>query len=252
MYLYVYDVFLKRRQFERPIAAVETRLTDFGLSGKVARLAAFANPRRLVQEEMRNGIKTVVIVGDDTTFAKVVGRIADLGLVIGWIPVGTSVRFAELMGIPYGDTACEILARRRIAEIDVGVVNGRLFVGSVHIPPAAFSFRLDGMFAVKSVDQKMELWVPNLDRTSAFALAPSGAGNPSDGRLEVIVRPAVRHGLFGRRFGRPTYLPFHHLTIESHHPVALEIDGITFKEKRVVITLAPHSLRCIVGKKRRF
>ncbi|MBF8281050.1 MAG: hypothetical protein HW383_823 [Candidatus Magasanikbacteria bacterium] len=252
MYLYLYDVFLKRRQFERPIAAVETRLTDFGLSGKVARLAAFANPRRLVQEEMRSGAKTIVIVGDDTTFAKVVGRIADLGLVIGWIPLGASVKFAELLGIPYGDAACETLSQRRISQIDIGIVNGRLFIGSVHIPPSNFSFNLDGQYNVKSIDQKMELWVANLDRRHVLGLIPKGAANPSDGQLEVVVRPVTRSGFFGKHLARPTFMPFQHLTVEAHHAVPLEVDGITFKEKRVVIALAPKSLRCIVGKKRKF
>ena len=41
MYCYVYDEALQDRRFERELAYIETRLTDLGIAGKIARLALF-------------------------------------------------------------------------------------------------------------------------------------------------------------------------------------------------------------------
>ena len=67
-YYYVYDEFVQDPKFERDLAQIETRLTDLGISGKIARLALFRDPTELIRDEVRKGAKTIVAVGNDVTF----------------------------------------------------------------------------------------------------------------------------------------------------------------------------------------
>ena len=88
MYFYIYDSFLHDKRFERDLAAIETRLTDLGVSGKIGRLTPFVSARGLVRDEARRGAQTVVVVGNDATVAKVVEGLGEEKVTLGIIPVG--------------------------------------------------------------------------------------------------------------------------------------------------------------------
>ncbi|EKD32917.1 MAG: hypothetical protein ACD_76C00116G0003, partial [uncultured bacterium] len=48
MYYYVYDDFVQDKRFEKDLQKIENRLTDLGISGKIARLALFKHADELV------------------------------------------------------------------------------------------------------------------------------------------------------------------------------------------------------------
>ena len=67
MYYYIYDSYLAEKKYESTIARIENRLTDLGINGKINRLSFLKNIHQIIGEEVKRGVKTVVVVGSDET-----------------------------------------------------------------------------------------------------------------------------------------------------------------------------------------
>lgn len=253
MYVYLYDNFLKHRKFESVMKMVETRLTDYGIAGKIVRLQNFTNAEAVVQEELRRGATSVIIVGNDTTFGHVLSRAATCDVLYGFIPIGPENDIARVLGIPVGEAACDVLSRRRKVYLDVGWFNGRYFVSRLHIAPSNITVAYDDRFAVSARYGKMELVVCNLQ---PFTWRDKGKESfvvhPQDGKLEAFLRPIVRKGVFREIYEDPSIFPFEEMIVSSPSPFPVEADGKVTKETKITIKLAKKKIQMIVGKERKF
>jgi len=253
MYVYLYDNFLKHKRYNTVLTGVETRLTDYGIAGKILRLQHYANAEILVEDEIRKGAQTIVIVGNDATFGHVLSRAAVCDVTFAFIPVGPDNTIADVLGIPVGVDACDVLARRRKLRLDVGWFNNRYFVSQLHIPPSDIVVEYDEKFRVASRTSAMELVVCNLK-----PFVWQGKGNryvvhPQDGKLEAFLRPVVHTGMFKREtFEAPSIFPFEEMIISAKKPFVVEADGKTSKEKRITIKLAKSRIEMVVGRERQF
>jgi diacylglycerol kinase family enzyme len=131
MYVYLYDDFLRQRYFSSVIKSVEVSVTDYGMAGKILRIHNYNDVRSLVEDEIKRGAKTIVIVGNDKTCGHILSRCAALPCVFGFIPIGSENTIASVLGIPVGVEACEVISKRRRAYLDVGAVNSR-FLSRTH------------------------------------------------------------------------------------------------------------------------
>ena len=253
MYVYLYDNFLKQKKFEAVMKLVETRLTDYGIAGKIIRLQPFTNPHLVIEEELKRGATTIVIVGNDATFGHVLSRAATLEIVFGFIPIGDKNSIATVLGIPIGEEACDTLSRRRKIKLDVGWFNNRYFISQLHIPPSKITVAYDERFVVSSTQGKMELVVCNLQ---PYVWHDRGAGtyvaHPQDGKLEAFLRPSLGRTMFRERYEEPSIFPFEEMMVASDTPFVVEADGKTSKETRITIKLTKEKIAMIVGKERKF
>ena len=77
------------------------------------------------------GLDAVVAGGGDGTLSCAAGHLAGTGRPLGILPLGTLNHLARDAGIPVGiEEAAKTIAARRIREIDVAEVNGRVFVNT--------------------------------------------------------------------------------------------------------------------------
>lgn len=254
MYVYLYDNFLRQKKYETIVRAIETRLTDFGIAGKIIRLQNFSDSFQIVEEEIKRGATTIVIVGNDITFGHVLSRAATCDILFGFLPVGDGNKIAEVLGIPVGSEACGILSKRRKLKLDVGWFNNRYFVSQLHIPPAKISVEYDEKFQVSAAD-KMELVVCNLQ---PYEWEMSGGRgkftiHPQDGKLEAFLRPVTRQGWFKRPiFEEPSVFPFEEMIVSSKTPFVVQADGKESKEVKIKIKLTRKRVEMVVGKERKF
>ena len=103
--------------------------------GEIARLAA---------EAARSDAEVIVAAGGDGTIDGIAAALADTGKILGVIPLGTFNLLARRLNIPAElEAALEIAVAGRIAAINVGEVNGRLFLSrsSVGLYPLALRHR---------------------------------------------------------------------------------------------------------------
>ncbi len=255
MYLYLYDDFLKEKKFESLVQSIETRLTDFGIAGKIIRLAQLSNAQAIIEEEVKRGYSTVVIVGNDTSFGNILSRAATSPVVFGFIPLGSGNSIAEVLGIPVGVDACDVLSRRRKVRLDVGWVNNRYFVSQLHVAPHAISVRYDEKFLVSAKDNgKMELVVCNLQPYFwKNKKNEQKVIHPQDGKLEAFLRPVMKKSFFsGMVYEDPSIFPFEEMEVSSKTPFVVSADGKESKEVKIKITLAKKRIEMIVGKARQF
>lgn len=254
MYVYLYDNLLRQKNFTSTIKAIEVRLTDYGIAGKILRLNNYIDTKPIIEDEIKKGAKTIVIVGNDSTFGQVLSRSATCGCTFGFLPVGPDNSIAEVLGIPEGVEACDVLSKRRREFLDVGWMNSRYFVSQLHIMPGKLQVVYDERFKVTAAD-KMEVIVCNLqpffwkkdkkDRERRVV-------HPQDGKLEAFLRPLTKNKWWGYKYEDPSIFPFEEMMISSREPFTVEADGKISKEVKVKIKLAHSKIDMIVGRNRKF
>ncbi len=254
MYVYLYDNFLRQKRYDSLVKAIEVRLTDFGIAGKILRLANYTDAKQIVEDEIKRGAKTVVIVGDDHTFGHVLSRAATCDCTFGFLPIGNENTIADVLGIPVGIEACDILSRRRKEKMDIGWMNNRYFVSQLHVLPSKVKVIYDERFSV-SANDKMEVVVCNLQPffwKKTKKDKDQQVVHPQDGKLEAFLRPLTKKGLWGYNYEDPSVFPFEEMEIIGSEPFTVEADGKTSKEVRVKIKLAHGKVEMIVGRNRKF
>jgi diacylglycerol kinase family enzyme len=109
----------------------------FAARGREATILA-AGPGRSVIDQARRAVKegcrVAVAAGGDGTVNAVAGAVAGTGVPLGVLPVGTLNHFAKDLGIPLDlDDAVRVVAQGAARRVDVGEVNGRIFVNNSSI-----------------------------------------------------------------------------------------------------------------------
>ncbi len=103
-------------------------------SSRILTTQAPGDEARLADEALRQGARTIVVVGGDGTCSKVAERILNAGAecAIAVIPCGTGNDIAKTLGV-YGATPAEVLrlaAGGTRPRIDVGRADGHYFLNS--------------------------------------------------------------------------------------------------------------------------
>ena len=97
-----------------------------------------------VKEAVRSDVDVVVLGGGDGTLATGAAGIVGTSKTMGILPLGTLNHFAKDLGIPLTlDDAAKVIAADHRIAIDVGDVNGRLFLNnsSIGLYPSAVDER---------------------------------------------------------------------------------------------------------------
>ncbi len=255
MYVYLYDNFLRKKQHLSTVKSMEIRLTDCGIAGKILRLTNYIDVKPIVDDELKKGATTIVVVGDDSTFGQVLSRSATCDCVFGFLPVGDANNtIAQVLGIPIGVDACDVLSKRRKERLDIGWMNNRYFISQLLVKPAKIEVVYNEKFKVSAVE-KMEVVVCNLqpfywkrfktDRDQQVV-------NPQDGKLEAFLRPLKRKKWWGYHYEDPSIFPFEEMSITGVEAFTVEADGKISKEKNLKIKLARSKVEMIVGRNRKF
>jgi len=85
----------------------------------------------VAREAAESSERIVVAAGGDGTISAVAGALAGTDKVLGVLPVGTLNHFAKDLGIPLDlETAVRTIQEGAVADVDVGEVNGRIFINN--------------------------------------------------------------------------------------------------------------------------
>ena len=261
MYYYLYDSFLNDKKYEKVLARIESRLTDLGINGKIGRLNILKNPNELVEDEIKSGAKTVVVVGNDKTVIQILNALAGNKAVLGFIPLGSDNKLSEVLGIPYGEEACDLLSARRVKKIDLGKANNQYFLSNLQIKSNKVELEFEKGYKVIPVKNN-EITIYNL--AGPEIMSQSKFIKPQDGLLETLVEPQkVNLPKFlnilskpkkFKEVGKRSIFPTKKLTIKSldSEPVSVLLDGIKVLKTPVKVEVALKKLTVIVGKDRMF
>lgn len=253
MYLYIYDSFLNDKKHSTLLAKIETRLTDLGIGGKIFRLSPLRNMAELLSDEVKNGAKTVVVVGNDKTFAQIINFAAQFDVTLGLIPVGPNNKIAKTLGISSPHEACDILSARKIERVDLGKANNTYFLSDITVEKGEVTIECENNFAITPKIQD-QVTIYNLRPMFAASWEGEKIFNPKDGLLEVLIQPLAK-GLFAslkRSIHQNSLIPFKKVTIKSRSSLPVYTDGQKVLKTPVKVEVVPDKLKIIVGKNRLF
>ncbi len=255
MYFYLYDAYLNHQKYEGTLAKIENRLIDLGINGKVERLSLLKSVVELVTEGIKTGALTVVAVGNDDTFKKVLNVLAKYHIAMGFIPIGTTSHMARVLGIPPEEKACDVLSARLTEKIDLGKVNNHYFFSAVEIPAKQMvSIEFDGKFHVTPLHFRDTITVSNMGPILGRSEASSqNVRNPKDGLLEVTFQP-LKGGVFTqKKMLKPSVFLGKKLNVTGgEQKITMVADGKTVLQGPATIEILPKRLKLIVGKNRLF
>ena len=252
MYLYVYDSFLNHKKYHNLLNKIESRLADLEIKGKICRLNILKNMKEVIEDGVKQGVKTIVAIGDDTTFSKVVNIIAEMDVTLGIIPVNNKSKIAEILGIPAEEKACDTISQRLIKKIDLGKINHQYFIDSATISDTDDVLDFN-QFKISPVSKKSIISICNLGfLTTNQSIYKERLSIPTDGLLEAVIAP-IKEGLFSRTKSKQSIFPFKKIMIGSRaEPVTITIDQQTVFKTPVEVSIASKKLKVIVGNKRLF
>ncbi|HET6779146.1 MAG TPA: diacylglycerol kinase family protein [Gemmatimonadales bacterium] len=131
-------------------ASVEAadRLKDiFAAAGREARITLAESGSKIssaMRREVDNGCETLVAGGGDGTINTGAAAVLDHNIPLGVLPLGTLNHFAKDLGIPLDlEEAARVVTDGVVCNVDVGEVNGRLFLNnsSLGVYPAIVRLR---------------------------------------------------------------------------------------------------------------
>ena len=247
MYLYIYDAFLSQPKYASFLAGVERRVTDLDIKGKIARLNILKNTKELITDAVKAGVTTVVAIGDDQTFAKIINVIAPLQVTLGLIPAENNSKIARVLGVPPREPACDVLAARIIKRLDLGIINNYYFLNTAEITNAKISIDCD----TYSVEPTTAMNVVRICNVGAFG--GEVYSNPTDGILEAVITP-IQQRWFSKHSLKPTILPFKKIRInaEDEDGASILTDEQVILKTPADVRIAPGQLKVIVGSNRMF
>lgn len=110
---------------------LEERFAAQGLYASVLLVHTGDEIVHAAQQAVRSGVQRIVAAGGDGTVSAVASQVVGTGIALGVLPIGTLNHFARDAGIPLDiDQAIATIARGREMPVDVGEVNGRVFINN--------------------------------------------------------------------------------------------------------------------------
>jgi diacylglycerol kinase family enzyme len=132
------------RHEEETQAEIEKFFQSRGVAARLLVARDGGQIARLAEEAARSDAEVIVAAGGDGTIDGIASMLAGTGKILGVLPLGTFNLFAKRLKISLDlETAVETVVSGRVAEINVGEVNGRTFLSrsSVGLYPLALRHR---------------------------------------------------------------------------------------------------------------
>ncbi len=245
MYSYIYDSFVNNKKYKKILSNIENEITDLGIKGRICRLTLLNTLKPTVEEEIRKGAHTIVVIGDDKTITQTLDIVIPKNVVLGIIPVGEDNQIAKLLGIPLGEEACRILSARIIKTLDVGKINDFYFINQAMIQSPNITLKCDS-YNVTLLDNNQTVTIHNTPTPINDTL--------NNNYLLTEIGDSNNHGFsnfFTKKQIKKSVLNIHTLTINhSSTTIPILADGQKVIKSPVIIQKSPLKLKVIVGKNR--
>lgn len=172
MYSYIYDELLNQKKYNKILYKIEKRLTDLGINGKTVHLGISKKLEDAVHDQIRQGAKTIVAVGNNETICRVMNAVVETEnshvLTFGIIPLDEKDSYlANIMGIKNIEDACNILLGRRVDYFKLAQINKNYFLFDLEIKNPKTILEIDKSYAIKN-NELAEITITNNPKKENF------------------------------------------------------------------------------------
>lgn len=246
MNVYIYDDFLNKGRYRRALNRVEIRLTDLGLNGKIIRLGAIKNIKEAIQSEIKNGVKSIIAVGNNETANKVISSMItntaygffQKDVLFSIIPIGDNNSIAFSLGIKKEEEACNIILARRIKQLDIGLAGNSIFLNKAELTSDKAELEIDGKYRLE-LTKKTTVKIININDDQS--LPYKERISPYDNYLNLVVDGKDEENTFISS-NQIKVSGTGELILDESVPIALPTE----------ISIIPEKINIIVGKERSF
>lgn len=254
MYFYFYDESTKEKRHLNELRLIETSLIDLGISGRIEKISPFSGIRDQINNAIKQGVTTMVIVGNDHTFVEAVDIVAKYkDVALAFIALDKQSVYADVLGMPIGAAACNVIAKRLYQTVDLGRANSVYFLGSLRVPTGpSLQIRCDDQYTITRTDETDMITIQNIGdvlRNGSDNLFPA-----HDAQLRLVIESKQKKGFFKRETKQltTTVLPVRHISIHApNDTLTLEADHTIAITTPCKVTVDAAKLRLIVGRNRK-
>lgn len=239
MNVFIYDDFLKKHT--KTVNNIEIILHKLNLNGKIVYLESIRNINDLIKDEINNGAKTIIAVGNNRTVNKVLNGIMsgdNNRVAFGIIPIGDNNSIAQTCGIRNEKEACEIILARRIEKIDIARANTLHFISNAKIKSKGTTIKIQDF----SIDQSENGEINIINLPTKQCSSQNILIDPQDGKLNLFISSGKKYSL----------LSIQKMALENDREEKLIIDESVELDTPVNIGLSDQKINLIVGKNREF
>ncbi len=279
MYYYIVDPQkISQREFERVQNLLYSSLSEYRISGEVVRVTGLRTISQLVETAFLRGMKTLVAVGNEETLNDVINAVKGRDILIGFIPI-METEIGEILGIRDIEQGAKTIAMRRVAQMDLGVVNQTFFIGRLTFgltvkedqgwlgyklaqdlskqPEIQLKFSVDGKYQAEA------LIIGGMIMNARGATESKNIAHPSDGILDMVLlsklaqwdgikyRRQINSGEW-ERIPKSSVVHMEKLEISSPSGLNLKAGERVIAKTPAVVEVAPLALKIIVGRDRKF
>jgi hypothetical protein len=245
MHLYIYDDFLGKSKYNKTVNKIETRITDLGLSGKIIRLSNLKNIDNAIWSEIKRGARTLVVVGNDGSFNKVLKTLLAKEvsffldeIFLSFIPVESS-QIGLSLGIKSYTDACNILLARRTESIKVAKANNYFFLSQAEVLLKNVSISIEDSYKLESSD-KGSVYIINMPTFNISKLLPKKI-DPRDEYLHIYIESKGH-----------SFVPAKKIKVSGADKSYITLDNSTQIDLPCSLGMSGKKVNIIVGKNRVF
>ncbi|MEI8360612.1 MAG: diacylglycerol kinase family protein [bacterium] len=243
MYVYIYDQIINSKNYQSLTAKIETRLTDLGLNGKIVRLNPMHNLERTIKDEVKSNC-TIVLVGNDSLINSAFGILKGLDVTIGIIPIGKNGNnLARTYGINSEMEACNILAARKIAHLDLGVANNSVFLNHLSIKSSK-SFIESADNLTLETNSPSIITIKCLSSTEDYGASISNDSH----RLQLTINSSIKNHYLSKPTTSTTSIISSKFLINGNFSATLD-DCITLSAP-ITVSVLKNGAKIIIGRYR--
>lgn len=187
-FAYVYDETAALPRYVTELGRIETEAARCGIDGRIARLGVFRQPKKVIEEAVSFGAKTIVFVGTDQAVYHHLSALIELDVTIAFLPLEQNSGLGWALGIPTGSKGVEVMAGRLTEMIDVGYLNDKPFLTEISLPQTSAAIEVDKKYRVRPAE-KGSIALRNI---GSLYCDNRSIANPTDGQLEVVLQSEMR------------------------------------------------------------
>ncbi len=253
MFFYFYDAFVTDKGHSAILNAIEGRIVELGINGRVEKLTPLRNMKELLEDGIKHEAHTIVVVGNDSTFIRVLNIVAPHNVVLGYIPFPRTSVLGTIFGLGDSLSACDVLSRRIVTSLNLAKASQSYFLGSLIIEHAnTVVVNCDDQYTVTNQVDDLHLTIENFG--SIIAPPNSAEHYNQHTKLQLQLKPyKTKTALFSHGFRAllSTTLPASKISLtHTDQPVTAIIDNEIKLKTPFIVTLKVGQLKIIVGKNR--
>jgi len=269
MYLFLFNPSANKGKGKKMEGKIKKYLNSLDIRGRFVKCEKEGDAIKITNQAIENNIKDIVAIGGDGFINQIVQVIADRNISLGIIPIGNANFLANILGINSWKKGCEILTKKDVVNINLGLIKNRFFSSSVEIESS--DEKEYGVFKKILHRKKNKKYIPlkiqvQDDRTKLKIQANVSSlivstipfpppknfnirNNDDDHSLNIIIKSKTISEK-NKNQEEITILRGSKIEIESKNPIKVKTDGEYCGKTPVTIELVPQSLRVIVPPKK--